>query len=83
MKPKDLLEHLEKGDRTMQHLTKKPESFMNAGSELIDRLSRFYSGSWQLGNQQGLGALNAQGWTQGQMSAGTLYTTNTGGIQRW
>lgn len=76
MKPKDLLEHLEKGDRTMQHLSKKPESFMSVGSDLMGQLSRFYGG--QIANQQ-----DVSGWTVAQMQAGNLYGTSTGGIQRW
>ena len=68
MKPKDLLVHLEKGDRTMFHLTKKVET-SSLGSTLNGMFQQAYSQSigamFGASTSAGLQAQNIQ-WRQAQ-----------------
>jgi hypothetical protein len=81
MKPKDILQHLEKGDRTLYHLTNKPEAesiaaqfrelsgmFNQAYGQSISQLGNTWTGvttARQLAQNQGIGMQQNQGLTGG------------------
>lgn len=76
MLPKDLLEHLEKGDRTMEHLLNSvtvSTSPQSAG-ELNDVLAQ--TSRW-------IGAQSANQMNQWIASSQLVGNSNIGGIVRW
>lgn len=78
MKPKDLLEHLEKGDRTMHHLTKKPEAHLfNTSSRLVNAFNQGF------GTSGGPFIMNAMNTMQNSMWNQQAGAMTTGGLLRW
>jgi len=86
MKPKDLLQHLEKGDRTMYHLTKKPQSGPTLGSINQAFGNAFTTAAGQLFGGGQLVSTSAAGnifWNGGNQMAQRSGIQGLGGGPQW
>lgn len=88
MKPKDLLAHLEKGDRTMHHLTKKPQSGLQFTGTLSGGLDQAFQNAFNVAFGQSLSAQTQASTTAGNVVqfGGNQMVQRTGligGITKW